>query len=171
MVLPTAARLSFQFRRMLWAVLLLLSACQTAFAPPYDPTLVTGFNEANTEALVLFAAVSGGSAAAAYGDHSGQYDSVIGAFDALELQAAVRQVPEFPTQILERVVPQGCSGADACSNNPTPFNLERIINNLNVMRERHASMGLSAGYVALRKVDHEIYARNVLIVEEYLKRE
>ena len=39
------------------------------------------------------------------------------------------------------------------------------------MKQRHKSAGLSSGYVQLRKIDHDIYARHVLVVEEFLKSE
>jgi hypothetical protein len=151
------------------AAALLLSACATAFAPAYDPALVAGFNQANEKALVLFSAVSAGSGAGAFDVYAGQYDGAIGAFGALKLQAEARPVPELPAALAGRV----CANdeADGCTNDPTPANLEGIIANLGLLGARHAAAGVSSGYVALRKTDHEIYAANVLAVEEYLKRE
>ena len=156
-------------RSGLLLVAILLSACATAFAPPYDPAFVTGFNQANERALVLFSALSGGSGAGAYESYAERYADVIGAFDALKLRAEARPSQELPDEIRSCVCKDPHS--DECTINPTPFNLEGLISNLTTMKQRHKSAGLSSGYVQLRKIDHDIYARHVLVVEEFLKSE
>lgn len=152
------------------ALLVFLSACQAAFAPAYDPALVAGFNQSNERALALFSALAGGSSAGAYPSHAAQYDEVIGAFEALKLQAEARPSPPLPPAVAARLTTELCSDPAACANNPTPFNLAGIVSNLNLMKARHAGVGLTSNYVELRKLDHEVYAANVLVVEEYLKR-
>jgi hypothetical protein len=171
MVLSAISEVGSRAGRLFGALAFLVSvaACETVLAPDYDPALVAGFNQANQQAFTLFSAVSGGSPAGAYRAYAEQYDGVIGAFDALRLQAEARPVPELPGTVTTRVCDD--SEAATCSNNPTPLNLAGLSANLSLMKARHASAGLSSGYVQLRRIDHEIYAANVLAVEEYLKRE
>lgn len=153
------------------ALLTLVASCEAAFAPAYDPAFVAGFNETNEEALALFSALAGGSSAGAYPRYAAQYDGVIGSFEALKLQAEARPVPPLPPAVAARVSPEDCPADAGCAINPTPFNLAGLIENLNLLKERHARVGLVPDYVGLRKEDYEIYAANVLILEEYLKRD
>lgn len=156
-------------RPLVFLAIFLLSACARSFAPPYDPAIVTSFYQANEKALVLFSSVSHGSPASAYPSYAERYDEVVGAFDALRLQAEARPSSELPAGIRDRVckdVP-----ADTCTNNPSPVNLAELISNLETLRQKHATRGLTPDYVLLRKLDHDIYARHILVIEEYLKSE
>jgi hypothetical protein len=68
------------------SIFTVLSSCTISLAPPYDPSMLVALNEANKRALVLFSSVSRGTNAGSFPAVAGQYDELIGTFDALRLQ-------------------------------------------------------------------------------------
>jgi hypothetical protein len=158
---------------------LFLAACTISLAPRYDPSLVEGLNSANQETLTLFSAVSAGSPKSSFPELSDQYDSAIGKFDALRLQATARATPPLAEKLADQlakweVIQEVCSGETGDPNacvNASPSAMSAIVDNLSRMREQHQNNGLATDVVAIFKNAHEISIHQALTVETALKRD
>jgi hypothetical protein len=159
-------------------VMLALSACSVSLAPPFDQSLVTGLNSANTKALTLFSAVSTGSTAEKFPQYSSQYDGLIGQFGALRQQALARPIPPLAKKLADqlvkyKVLKEACGDAggnpSSCVNS-SPNGMLVIINNLTKMRDVHKASGLKKDIVAIFKNAHDISMSQALTIETALKR-
>ena len=128
---------------------LLLTSCVLRAAPAYDPSIVMGLQEANTEALQLFAAVSQGTTARTFPDRRKRYEDVIGRFDALRVETLSRRVPRPP--FVSGITARASAAVDGDIANPTPTYLESILRTLTRMRDVDRARGLMAENVKLYK--------------------
>jgi hypothetical protein len=156
---------------LLWAML--LAACTIQLVPDYDQALVEGLDEANTAALTLFAAVESGSPATEFGEYEERYAELIGTFDALRQRAMSRQVPALADRLsrlgIVRDLCDSESDPSACVNT-SPASLERVLQVLREMRDRHRSGGLAIDVVELFRTDYRTAVAQALTVENALKR-
>ena len=153
---------------LLW--MFVLTACTIQLVPDYDQALVEGLDQANTQALTLFAAVESGSPASEFGDYDERYATLIGTFDALRQRAANRQIPPLAARLSKiRFVRDYCNDAASCVN-VSPASLERVLDVLRKMRDRHRSSGLAVDTVGLFRTDYNTAIAQALTVENALKR-
>lgn len=154
-------------RALLLGVVLALMGCTAALTPSYDAELVSGVNEANEQALILFSKVSGGSSAARFAALSPTYDEIIGKFDALRIRAAARDVPPMGQQIAARLCPDD-PDPSACAN-ASPGSLQTIVQNFQRMKQEHQQNGLTSLEVQAFKNAYETSIEQVLLVETALQ--
>lgn len=156
---------------LLWAFL--LSACTVQLVPSYDQALAEGLDEANTEALTLFAAVESGSPASKFSDFEPRYAALIGQFEALRQRAETRQIPPLARRISSiRMVSAFCSSeADptGCVN-ASPASLAQVLSLLRRMRDRHRANGLLPDIVGNFRDGYNVAIAQALTVENALKR-
>ena len=156
---------------LLWAVL--LAACTIQLVPAYDQALVEGLDEANTGALTLFASVESGSPQAEFEEYEERYAELIGRIEALRQRALNRQIPPLASRLSKvRIVRDYCNSETdptACVN-ASPASLERVLEVLRRMRDRHRSAGLAEDTVSLFRNDYNTAMGQALTVENALKR-
>jgi hypothetical protein len=162
--------LSAIIKRSLFLWVLALSACTIQLVPSYDQALVEGLDEANTEALTLFAAVEGGSPKEKFPEFEDEYAETIGKFDSLQQRAANRQVPPLATRLAKvNFVRDFCPNATSCVN-ASPASLSRVLKVLRDLRDEHRSMGLQADTISPYRRDYVTAIGQALTVENALKR-
>lgn len=159
---------------LLWVFV--LAACTIQLVPGYDQALVEGLDQANTEALTLFAAVETGSPAAKFPDYEQRYATVIGKFEALQQRASNRQIPPLAARLSRLGPVQSICTAENDPNrcvNTSPASLLRVLEVLRRMRDQHRSTGLTAGdrgNVVLFRTDYDTAIAQAITVENALKR-
>lgn len=171
---PPPATFRLILLRLLLPILLALNVagCAIQLAPMFDKTIVEGLTTANEQTMILFASVSSGSSAASFGTRKPEYDSLIGQFDALRLQAKSRPMPQPPSLFLKTgsLVGARVDQIEALSQAPTIEATEQIVVLLTRMRDTDERRGLSRASTGLFKNQFEILIRNALIYEKALER-
>jgi len=156
---------------LLWVFV--LTACTIQLVPSYDQALVEGLDQANTEALTLFAAVEGGSPASKFSEYEERYAELIGKFDALHQRAASRQIPPLAKRLSKvNIVRDFCNSETDPTGcvNVSPAALDRVLMVLRKMRDKHRSSGLASDGVELSRGDYDSAIAQALTVENALKR-
>lgn len=175
-MLPKVLRLPNMAIAVLLA--LLLSACQTQLAPPFDQSLVDDLIKADKNTLILFSAVSGGSDAGEFSKFDSSYNDLIGTFGSLQNRAKARPTPTYSKKVADQlakfeILRDICGGAQgdpgSCVNS-SPGVLKKIVENLSKMRDIHKIQGLKKDIVNLFKGNYEIAINQALTVEAALKR-
>jgi len=159
-------------RLVLLVAAIFLAGCSVKLVPSYDRTIVEGLTEANRETLELFAAVSNGAPGETFGEREPKYNELIGAFDALRLQADARPVPRpLVLQWFGLGTPDGKQPEEIEKlQNPTPGILEEVRETLIRMRETDRGGRLSATLVTGFKNSYELSIDQALTVEKALER-
>ena len=148
---------------------MLFGGCAVQLAPLYDKAVVDGMTVANRDAMVLFAEVSGGTAAASYQSRFGSYNRLIGSFDALALQAKARPMPEIPAKADQWLQKRGIPPVTD-DEIPSAHALEKIASTLTKMRDTDAKQGLTAVEVQAFKGQVSIYMDQAVTYEAFLER-
>ncbi len=162
-----------QFRRfLLISWMLCLAACTTQLAPPYDKAIADGLVSVNQQAMTLFASVSSGTGSDSYVQRDNAYNTLIGALDALALQAKSRPIPK--TSVNEKVKSflskRGVSLPET-GDAPSAAALEQISITFSKMRDTDKKQGVTAFEVAAFKGQVVIYLDQALTYENFLARE
>lgn len=148
----------------------MLAGCPVQLAPDFDSAIVDGLTSANEKTLVLFAAVAGGDGQGGFEKHENTYNELIGAFDALRLQAQSRPDPTTPS-LAGLASDRLPALADIVQlDTPTPDILANIVTTLTQMRNNHRDQGLSAGAVLLFKESYDTKMDQALTYEKALER-
>jgi hypothetical protein len=74
-------------------VMLSISGCALRLVPDFDRTIVDGLSKANEQTQVFLASVQKGTKPSGFSARKGTYNSLIGQFEALRVQAAARPAP------------------------------------------------------------------------------
>ncbi len=161
--------------RIVWLLawcLLALAACTVQLAPDYDKTIVDGLTAANQDTTTLFAGLSAGVSASTFPDREKTYNSIIGKFDALRLEAKARPVPQpllshlfGSTAVGEKPLP-----ADQILKSPTPDVLQNIVDTITTMRDEDKKQGLVAKRAESFKSEYELSIQQALVYEKALLR-
>ncbi len=157
----------------LFFVLCLFSGCAIQLVPDYDQALLDGLNDANTEALTLFAQVESGSTAEEYREYARNYAVLIGKFGALRQRAQSRYVPPLASRLAEKKIVRDFCASETNPNgclNASPESIGEILANLRQMRDLHRQRGLEAGAVVAFRNRYDIQIDQALTVENALKR-
>lgn len=159
----------------LWALVLVvvaavLGACTVQLAPAYDSSIVNGIVSANAEAMELFATASGGTTAGTFVVREAKYNEVIGAFDALVIQAGARPIPdsaalEKVNKILEK---RGVPPVDG--EIPSVPSLQLVSQTFTKMRDTDRAQGVRPMEVQAFKGQVTISIDQALTYEKCLER-
>lgn len=156
---------------LLWAFV--LAACTVQLAPAYDPALVQGLDQTNTQALTLFAELETGSPASEFPTYAPRYAALIGQFESLRQQAMTRQMPPLARRLSGlKLVEKLCKSETdptACVNT-SPASLAQILSTFRRMRDTHKSAGLQPDIVVLFRGNYDPAIAQALTVENALKR-
>lgn len=152
--------------------LLILSACTTRLAPPYDKAIADGLVSVNQQAMTLFTSVSSGTNKDTYTQRDSAYNNLIGSLDALTLQAKSRPVPKTSVnkKIKELLGKRGITLPES-GDVPSAAALEQISITLVKMRDTDKKQGVTSFEVAAFKGQAVIYLDQALTYENFLARE
>jgi len=129
-----------------------LVGCATQSAPSYDQAIVDSLSKADKDTLTLYASVSHGTTRDTVTKRLADYNSVIGAFDAIRIDVNARANPAPAIPV------------------PTAGKVKEIIETLNNLRDTDVATGLKPGFVATSKGDYELAIVPALFYEKALKR-
>jgi hypothetical protein len=146
------------------------TGCTVQLAPDYDKTIVDGLTSANEQTLTLFASISSGASPASFATREATYNSIIGKFDALRVQAMARPTPQpWFLKGLGSNPSQESNTSDHLKP-PTPDIIGNIIKNLTRMRDQDKAGTLTADVVAIYKNSYELSITQALTYEKALQR-
>jgi hypothetical protein len=157
-------------RGLLFALVILsISGCAVRLVPDFDRTIVDGLSKANEQTQVFLASVQKGTKPSGFSARKTSYNSLIGQFEALRVQAAARPAPPpLRGRVLARLnstnFPDGQLPAA-----PTPAILAAIVSTLTVMRDGDEEFALTSGDVARFKTEYEISIGQALTYEKALE--
>lgn len=150
-----------------------LSACTISLVPAYDEALTADLEDANKQALVLFAKLENGSPANKFSDFTDSYSELIGAFEDLKQRAETRPMPPLAKRLQKTEIFQSfCNSKDnpmSCLN-ASPGSMGQVLTTLRMMRDTHRVSGLTAALMPGFKREYETAIRQALTVESALKR-
>lgn len=149
---------------------LALSACKTTLAPAYDQAIVDKVTQSTDATLRFFASVSSGVEADGFPVRLPIYNELIGNFEALELQARARPVPDNVAldKINEILQTKGSGGVSG--DYPSAFAFGKIAETFQKMKETDAETGLRPLVVQAFKGQVLIFLDQALTYESFLKR-
>ena len=150
-----------------------LAGCAVQLAPGYDKTVVDGLGSANTDTMILFASVSNGTDKNSFSTRESQYNSLIGRFDALSLQAGARPMPKNRvTDAINRVLDKRGSTAmtDDDSTPPSAYAIKKVSETLGKMRDTDRLQGVTAFEAQAFKGQALIYLDQAITYENFLQR-
>jgi hypothetical protein len=154
-------------------VLLLLGlawSCKAQLAPAFDKSIVDGLTAANVEAMELFASVSAGSDKADFPDREDKYNAVIGAFDALAIQAGARPIPDSKVRDAVNSVLEKKGIAVLNGDAPSVEPLKLVSKTVTKMRDTDKKQGVTATEAAAFKGVAAISIDQALTYEKFLER-
>jgi hypothetical protein len=162
-------------RGISWLVvfLFLLSGCATQLAPAYDKAVVDGLLVANTEVMTLLAKGSQGTSQSTFSERENAYNTIVGKFDGLVIQAAARPIPKTKVSeringVLEKRGIEPLQDDDATPPSVQP--LKKVVESLTKMRDTDKKQGLTATEVLAFKGQIVILLDQATTYENFLQR-
>jgi hypothetical protein len=149
-----------------------LAGCTVQLAPDFDKTIVDGLTSANEQTLILFASISSGTASSPFSAREVTYNSIIGKFDALRVEATARPTPQ---PLILKYLGLGGHPSQAPSDSdhltaPTPDIIANIVDKLTRMRDQDKAGPMTADVVAIYKNSYELSINQALTYEKALQR-
>lgn len=160
-------------RLWLLAMVMALSGCATQLAPAYDKVVAEGLTAANTEVMTLLAAASQGTSAGTFSQREDKYNTLIGKFDALAIQAASRPMPkskasETINKVLEKRGAAPLPDDDATP--PSVHPMRKVAESLTKMRDVDKKQGVTSMEAAAFKGQIAVYLDQATTYENFLQR-
>ena len=165
--------LKLQKRYLPWVLslaMLSLTGFKTQLAPEYDKAIVAGLTDATQKTMYFFATMEEGTTAETYTDRALSYNQLIGAYDALSLQAKARPVPDnVATKKINELLQS--KGSDPLSSDyPSAFAFTKISETLKKMREVDQASGIKPYALLAFKGQVLIFLDQAITYESFLKR-
>lgn len=163
-----AIRLRFAFFALVGV--LVFGACKTTLAPAYDQAIVDKVTQSTDHTLQFFASVAGGTATDDFFARLPIYNELIGNFEALELQARARPIPDNVAldKINEILQTKGSGGVSG--DYPSAFAFGKIADTFQKMKEADAEKNLKPIVIQAFKGQVLIFLDQALTYESFLKR-
>lgn len=150
--------------------LLLITSCKTVLAPAYDKAIVDGVIATSQKTMTFLAGISAGTSKATFDVRENTYNELIGAFDALKLQARARPVPKkVAADKINKLLESRGSNA-VTDKYPSAFAFEKISETLVKMKETDRENGIKPLAMQAFKGMIEIYLDQAITYESFLKR-
>ncbi|MEZ4779113.1 MAG: hypothetical protein R2786_06985 [Flavobacteriaceae bacterium] len=163
-------QLSIRSISLLFVGLFLFTGCKTQLAPEYDKAIVEGLTKSTQQLTYFFATMDEGTTADSYTDRQTFYNTLIGNFDALSLQAKARPVPSnAATEKINKLLQ--AKGSDPLSGAyPSAFAFTQISETLRKMRQTDQANGLKPLALQAFKGQILIFLDQAMTYESFLKR-
>lgn len=151
-------------------VLLSVSSCEVTLAPAYDQAIVEKVTASSDLAMRFFAEVDGGTITESFGVREPIYNTLIGAFESLKLQARARPVPNnVALEKINELLQSKGSGA-ITGEYPSAFAFEQIATTFKKMKETDRESGIKPLALQAFKGQVEIFLDQAITYESFLKR-
>lgn len=160
---------TFKFSLLAFSLLLLIN-CKVALAPQYDAIITENLNESSTKTLTFFASIADGTDDRDYIIREPSYNTLIGVFETLELQARARPVPNNKTTEKINAALNAREKPNLDSDYPSAFAFKRIADNLKKMKEKDRESGLKPLAIQAFKGEILIFLDQAFTYESFLKR-
>lgn len=149
----------------------MLAGCVTTLAPNYDKALVDGLTTTNTEVMEFLAFVDDGTQKNTFDQRKQKYANLVGRFNALEIQAKARPVPQnkITEKINDFLNKRGVQPIDD-SETPSATAMKKISETLVKMRDTDQKQGVTSTEVQGFKNQISIYLDQALTYESFLER-
>ncbi len=148
--------------------LVLFTGCQATLAPAYDQAIVEKVTASSDLTMRFFAEVDGGTTSESFAVREPIYNTLIGAFESLKLQAKARPVPK--NVALEKILLQA-KGSNAISGEyPSAFAFEQIAATFKKMKQTDRENGIKPLALQAFKGQVEIFLDQAITYESFLKR-
>jgi len=146
-------------------VAMAISGCAVQLAPGYDPSIVSGLEEANEETMALFAGVSSGVGRGTFSRREDSYNRIIGKLEALRVSAQARPSASGALFLRGRT-----AGDIPTLESPTPGVLTTASQTITTMRDTDRSAGLTPFVVQGFRQSYELSMQQALTYEKALQR-
>ncbi len=156
---------------MIVSMALIIGGCPAQLAPNYDKAIIDGLTSLNTNTMEFFASVSGGTKKADFSKRKVKYDSLIGGFDALAIQARARPVPK--SKVIDKVnelLDKRGVAILADDEAPSSTAIAKIAETLEKMKSTDQKQGVTAIEVIAFKNQVAIFMDQALTYESFLER-
>ena len=149
---------------------LVLTNCTTTLAPAYDAAIVNKTSTASTNVMLLFATTIDGTTKDNYILREPLYNNAIATFEALNIQAQARPIPDskISKKVNEILGEKGLAQTNTKYPSATAF--LKISETLVKMKSTDKKQGLTATEVLLFKDRVKIFLDQALTYERFLKR-
>lgn len=148
----------------------LFTGCEATLAPAYDQAIVEKVTQSSDLAMRFFAEVDGGTNSESFAVREPVYNTLIGAFESLRLQAKARPVPN--NVALEKInALLEAKGSSAITGEyPSAFAFEQIANTFKRMKQTDKENGIKPLALQAFKGQVEIFLDQAITYESFLKR-
>lgn len=163
----------YHFKRSVLPILLLAilaTGCKTQLAPEYDKAIVEKVTATSEKTMSFLETISNGTSNETYTQREDTYNSLIGAYEALKLQAKARPIPKnTATEKINKLL-QAKGSNRLSSDYPSAFAFEEISKTLKKMKEVDQQNGIKPIAVEAFKGQIEIFLDQAITYESFLKR-
>lgn len=156
--------------KLMFLFILMLVGCKTILAPEYDKVIVESVTATSEQTMIFLASVDQGTSIDTFSEREVGYNELIGAFDALKIQAKARPIPNNDVAKKVNKLLQS-KGTEAVSGvYPSAIAFEKISETLQKMKSTDMANGLKPGAVQAFKGQIEIFLDQAITYESFLKR-
>lgn len=168
-------QLNTSLKNIWLSCIIFVSGCAVSLAPKFDQTIVDNLSSTSTETFQLLAEVSNGTSNADFDKREGQYNSVIGKLEALELQINARPLPHNKT--VDKIIDKANERLKARNvgtlitagdTSPSATAIAEIVKNINQMKISDKAGTLTATTVQIFKGFIVLYFDQALTYERFL---
>lgn len=151
-------------------LILSLSGCKTLLAPEYDKAIVDRITSTSEETMSFLAEVAEGTSKSSFSQREGTYNKLIGSYDALEIKAKARPIPDnVATKKINQLL--GQKGSDPISGSyPSAFAFGKISETLKKMKQTDKQNDIRPTAVKAFKGQIKIFLDQAITYESFLKR-
>lgn len=151
-------------------LILSFSQCTTSLAPQFDEMIFQDLSSSSEEVLSFFASIENGTESESFLNRAGNYNQLIGKFEALELKTRARPIPA--NSVLEKVNKslEIRSGKAITGDYPSAYAMGEIAKTLKMMKKTDAEDGLKIITIQAFKNQVLIYLDQALTYENFLNR-
>ncbi|WP_147405071.1 MULTISPECIES: hypothetical protein [Aquimarina] len=151
--------------------MLFITSCKTVLAPEYDKAIVESVSVTSQKTMSFVASVSNGVTQETFKNREPIYNYLIGAFDALKLQARARPVPRnVATKQINKLLKIKGHTTVKDEYYPSAFAFQKIAETLTKMKDTDRSKGIKPFAVEAFKGQIEIFLDQAITYESFLKR-
>lgn len=151
-------------------ILLLFVGCNASLAPEYDKAIVEKTIATSEATMGFLEKVAQGTKVEGFKTRENQYNQLIGAYDALNLQASARPVPKSVALDKINKLLQTKGSGSISGDYPSAYAFEKIAETLRKMKKTDREKGLGPTAVQAFKGQIAIYLDQAITYESFLKR-
>lgn len=150
--------------------LISITSCKTLLAPEYDKAIVESVTTNSQKTMSFLEKISDGTTKENYKEREKEYNELIGAYDALKLQAKARPIPNnVATKKINELL-QAKNSSAISGDYPSAFAFQKISETLKKMKTEDKEKGIKPTAMQAFKGQIEIFLDQAITYESFLKR-